>query len=243
VTIPRLYVDAPLAVGIDLELPQAQAQHVLRVLRLNAGAALVLFNGRGGEFGARITRAGSRGVQCLTESFESTAREPPISITLLQGLSRADRMDYTIQKAVELGVAAIAPVATRRSTIRLDRERASRRQAHWLGVIAAACEQCGRNLLPRLQPVMPLATALAAERASLRLVLDRDAGATLSSLSRPAQDVSLLVGPEGGLDPAEVASAVAAGHVAVRLGPRVLRTETAGVAAVAAIQALWGDLG
>ncbi len=240
---PRLHVDTPLAEGVTVELPPSAAAHLTRVLRLQPGAALVLFDGHGGEFEATIAHAGRHGVRCRLGRRLSGVPEPSLQVTLVQGISRGERMDYTVQKAVELGVSAIAPVLTARSTVRLDPARAARRVRHWQAVVVAACEQCGRTRVPPVAPVATLDAALQDLRPrATRLMLRAGAGTALVEQSAPESDLILFAGPEGGLAPAEILAAEHAGFVAVRLGPRVLRTETAALAALAAIQALWGDL-
>jgi len=223
-------------------LPEAVARHVARVLRLGVGDPLILFDGSGGEFLARLARIDKHSV--LAELLEWNGREceSPLQLTLAQALSTGDKMDLTIQKAVELGVSKIVPLQGRRSTVRLDEARAEKRLRHWQGVAASACEQCGRNRLPRIVPVMELFAWLGepAEDASLRLMLDPEAGTGLAELA-PSAAITLLVGPEGGLTPEETERARRAGFVGIRLGPRILRTETAGLAALAALQTLWGD--
>ena len=249
---PRLY--CPTSLGSDelIDLPAAVAHHAARVLRLREGDPVTLFNGEGGESEARLARIGSRSVSAMVGKHHAVERESPLQVTLLQGLAGAERMDYVIQKAVELGVAAIAPVTMARSVTRLDAARASKRAEHWRSVIVASCEQCGRNRLPLLHPLRDFDAALgslndsgadpgATTGAALSLVLSPGEGSSLTAFDRPSGAIRLLIGPEGGLSPEELAVAQSAGFRNVRLGPRVLRTETAGVAALAAMNALWGD--
>ncbi len=248
---PRFYYPAPLRAGASFDLPEAQARHACRVLRLREGDALTLFDGRGGEYRGRIVAAGRAGVCVDVLAWLDCERESHLPVTLIQALQTGDKMDATVQKAVELGVARIVPVRSQRSVLRLDGERAARRVAHWRAVVAAACEQCGRNRLPVVEEIIDLDAWLkqlfmspaSLESPALRLCLSPAAAAALPTLTPPApgSGVELLIGAEGGLDAAETALAADAGFRAVRLGPRVLRTETAGMAAVAAIQALWGD--
>jgi 16S rRNA (uracil1498-N3)-methyltransferase len=202
---------------------------------------MVLFDGRGGEYLAHIERIERDRVMAMLGAWKDVERESPLSITLVQALQAGDKMDFTIQKAVELGVRDIVPVESRRSVLRLAGERAGKRVAHWQGVVASACEQCGRNQVPLVAPLEKLENWLARPADGvLRLMLAPDAEQTLATIP-PAKKVQLLIGSEGGLDPQEVIAAQQAGFQAVRLGPRVLRTETAGLAALAALQALWGD--
>lgn len=202
---------------------------------------MILFDGRGGEYPARIARIERDRVYAELGAWRDVERESPLDITLVQALQAGDKMDFTIQKAVELGVRAIVPVDSRRSVIRLVGERAGKRVAHWQGVVASACEQSGRNQVPNVAPLEKLENWLARpSTAALRLMLAPDAEQTLAEV-RPAGPVQLLIGAEGGLDPQEMIAAERVGFQAVRLGPRVLRTETAGLAALAALQVLWGD--
>ena len=204
--------------------------------------AVTLFNGRGGEYAARIERINKDEVAVSITGFVDIECESRLRIVLAQGISSGERMDYTLQKAVELGVAAIQPIAAKRSVVKLAGERADRRVAHWQGVVASACEQCGRNQVPLVAPVERLENWLARPVAegTLRLMLAPDAEMSFASI-RPTGPVQLLIGAEGGLDPQEMIAAQQAGFQAVRMGPRVLRTETAGLAALAVMQAMWGD--
>jgi 16S rRNA (uracil1498-N3)-methyltransferase len=239
---PRLYCPSPLAAGGEIVLPQSAAHHALTVLRLKRGDAVRLFDGEGGEFAAELCRADAHAVIARVGEREAIERESPLAVTLVQGLAAAERMDYVIQKAVELGVAAIAPVTTARGATRLDGVRAERRLGHWRRIAIASCEQCGRNRLPSLYPLCDLSQWLREpSAASLRLLLAPEAVSSLPQFARPAGAVELLVGPEGGLAPEETIGALRAGFQAVRIGPRTLRTETAGPAMLAAMNALWGD--
>lgn len=263
-TTPRFYHPAPLspaAPGATLDLPGALARHACRVLRLGESDLLTLFDGRGGEYQGRIAAVSRARVAVELLEWRNCERESRLPITLIQALQTGDKMDATVQKAVELGVARIVPVRSRRSVLRLDGERAARRVAHWRAVVVAACEQCGRNRLPVVEEIVDLEAwlntlpvSLSApskspaphaypESFALRLCLSPTAERTLSALPPPAMGagVELLIGAEGGLTAEEMALAARAGFHAVRLGPRVLRTETAGMAAVAAMQAVWGD--
>ncbi len=238
----RIHVETPLITGADVVLPEDAARHVVTVLRMRAGAMLELFDGSGGSHRGRILSVGKRSVTIHLEAFDPQERESPLQATLVQGISRGQHMDYTLQKAVELGVARIVPVLTGHSNVRLDETRAGRRIEHWRRVVIGACEQCGRNRMPEICPPQPLAAWLESDKSECRLVLDPDAEKGLPALPRPVSGISLLSGPEGGLSPEEIRAALALGWQAVRLGPRILRTETAAVAALAACQALWGDL-
>lgn len=240
--IPRFHCPFALAPGAVVDLPAEAAHHAVRVLRLGEGDPVRLFDGRGGQWLARLVSAGKT-VRAALESFEELDCEPPLALTVAQGLPAADKMDWIVQKGVELGVAAFRPLAAKRSVVRLTGERMERRVAHWRGVAAAACEQCGRNVVPEVAPVLdlPQYLARAAEDNGIRLLLAPVGGCRLTELPRPDRPVTLLVGPEGGFEDGEAAAARSAGFVPVSLGPRVLRTETAALAAVAAMMALWGD--
>ncbi len=239
--LSRFYCRAPLAPGARLDLPEAVARHAVRVLRLPPGAEVTLFDGRGGEYVAHIEHIERERVSVSIGAWCERECESPLEITLVQAVQAADKMDFTIQKAVELGVTHIAPVESRRSVVRLAGDRAGKRVAHWQGVAAAACEQCGRNRVPVVAPLESVEQWLARPNdGALRLMLAPEAETSLTSLP-PASKLQLLIGAEGGLDPREVTAAASAGFIGVRLGPRVLRTETAGLAALAAVQTLWGD--
>ncbi len=239
--MPRFHCPGPFAAGATVALPSQAEQHALRVLRLRPGDELVLFDGEGGEWPGRLVESG-RGLRVMLGEWREVEREAPLALTLAQALAVADKMDWLVQKAVELGACAIVPVQAKRSVLRLSGERAGKRLRHWQQVLVAACEQCGRNRLPGLEDVVDLPHFLARPGRETRLLLSPGAGMRLTALPRPAGAVTLLVGPEGGFDPDEEAAARAAGFQPVSLGPRVLRTETAGLAAIAALMALWGDL-
>lgn len=238
----RIYTPQALAEGTELQLEEDAAHHVAVVLRMQPGEPLRLFDGRGGEYAAQILRVEKKRVLLRVGAQDATTRESPLRITLAQCVSKGDRMDYTLQKAVELGVSCIVPIISERSVVRLDAERWDKKREHWQQVVRSACEQSGRTVLPLVEPPAPLATWLAHPRLDkLRLTLDPRASTALRSLEPPQGGVTLLVGPEGGLSGAELKLAVQHGFTGLRLGPRVLRTETAGVALLAAMQALWGD--
>ena len=231
--------------GVRCVLPPAQARHVARVLRLRAGDAVALFNGDGCEYSAQVARIGKDAVTLVVTDCGAVDREAPLAVTLAQAASSGERMDFTVQKAVELGVAAIQPLASSRSVVRLDAARATKRLAHWQSVAIASCEQCGRNRVPLVSPLLELHEWLArgagARDGATKLLLSPVGAGRLREFTRPAARIVLLAGPEGGFAPGEERAATDAGFAPVRLGPRVLRTETAAVAALAAMQALWGD--
>jgi 16S rRNA (uracil1498-N3)-methyltransferase len=240
---PRFFCPQPLAPNSLVELPPAAAHHALRVMRLGVGDALTLFNGEGGEYPGRIVEAG-RGVRAQLADWQAVERESPLWITLAQALPSADKMDWIVQKAVELGVARIQPLVSSRSVVRLAGERAARRAEHWRQVAAAACEQCGRNRLPDIAPILDLRRwlgGLPQENEAMRVLLSPHAGRRPRELAG-AGGFILLVGPEGGLSQQETELARSAHFAELSLGPRVLRAETAGPAALAALGALHGDI-
>src|SRR5882672_119296 len=237
---PRLFAPIGLTLGTEIRLPD-RAVHHLAVLRLRRGDPVTLFNGRGGEFSAELTRVSGKDALARVLSEHSAERESPLSIALAQCVSAGDRMDTTLQKSTELGVSKIVPLASTRAVVRLSGDRAEKRVAHWRNVVIAACEQCGRNRVPEVASITDIEVFLAGTSVDgLKLLLAPDADQTLKQLPQP-QSVVLLVGPEGGLTAPERAQAARVGFIPVRFGPRVLRTETAPLAAIAAIQTLWGD--
>jgi 16S rRNA (uracil1498-N3)-methyltransferase len=242
----RFFVPNRLGNGSEVRLPPDAAHHAARVLRLAPGQAVTLFDGRGGEFEAQIIRIDRDEVAVKTAGHVAVERESPLTITLAQGLSSGERMDFTLQKAVELGVSAIQPLATERSVVKLSEERAARRTEHWRSLVIAACEQCGRNRVPEVGKPCGFREWLSnlpnpAPDGEARLLLSPHAADSLRAMPAPQGPVILLAGPEGGLAPAEAELAQSRGFRPVRLGPRVLRTETAALAALAAMQAQWGD--
>jgi 16S rRNA (uracil1498-N3)-methyltransferase len=241
----RFYVDSDLQAGTDLVLPDAVAHHAVRVLRLATGAPVVLFNGRGGEFAAILRVDGKRAVAAIS-ALRPVERESPLAVTLLQAWVATEKLDWIVEKAVELGAVRIVLFGAERSVVRIDGQRRERRLAHLQQLAIAACEQCGRNRLPAISAARDLGDALAALGPGARFILLPDASASLLSQAHRASatptPTTLLVGPEGGFTPAEATHAQAVGCAPARLGPRVLRTETAGLAALAALQALGGDL-
>lgn len=241
---PRIYFSQSLQSGKRYSLSGEQHRHISQVLRLKAGASLTLFDGSGGEYAAVVEEV-QRGTSLITTGeFRDVDVESPLAVRLAQGIGRGVRTDYAIQKAVELGVTSIVPLLTRRGVVRLDNARAQRRLAHWHGIIVHACQQCGRNRLPELCPVVTLSDWLRDyQSGGLDLILDREAGAGVADLAFEGGLITFVVGPEGGLDRPECDAAYAAGFRGVSLGPRTLRTETAAVAGITAMQLRWGDLG
>lgn len=239
---PRFFIDQPLARGAEIPLPEFVVRHIA-ALRLVPGDAVTLFNGEGGEHAAVLLGAARGSARARIGTWSDRERESPLAITLALGLSAGDRMDWAIQKASELGVHAIRPVMTERAVVRLSAERAEKRLAHWRGVAASACEQCGRNRVPLIAPVVGIDDFIAEPAGtSTRLLMSPEATVSIGTLAR-ADGFTLLIGPEGGLSPAETSRALARGYVTVHCGPRILRTETAPLAAIAALQALHGDMG
>lgn len=239
---PRIFHPEPLLANSRVALEDNAARHVGRVLRLGRGAELVLFDGSGGEFPAHIVEGDKRAVWVVCGERHDIDCESPLTITLAQGISKGERMDYTIQKAVELGVSRIAPINTERSVVNLRGERLDKRLEHWRGVIISACEQCGRNILPQLMPVMNLTEWLRQPIHGTGLLLDHRAETGIGTLRLSEVGCTLLIGPEGGLSELERTAVQREGYQGIRLGPRVLRTETAALTALAAIQSHWGDL-
>lgn len=239
--LSRFYLPKSLSTGATLPLEEASAHYVRDVLRLKSGAALTVFNGEGGEYPATLAVAGKT-VSVSVGEFDPREAESCLITHLGLGISRGERMDWAIQKAVELGVSAITPLFTERCVVQLDAARQAQRLKHWRGLAESACEQCGRNRVPVLHPPLALADWLA-RQTGLRLLLHPHGGLNLRELPPPVGPVALLAGPEGGFAESERQAALAAGFVALRLGPRILRTETAAIAALAAMQAVWGDLG
>ena len=238
----RIYVDLPLASGQDCELPAVAAHHVRDVLRLTKDAELVLFDGRGGEYHARLCSVGRAGVRAEVGARHEPSRESPLAVTLVQSISRGERMDYTLQKAVELGVRDIVPVVSVRTVVKLDAAREAKRLEHWRGIVRHAAEQSGRTHLPSIAPVVPLGAWLAERGALTAYLLDPQASHRLATEPAPDNGVAILAGPEGGFDPDERQRMLDLGVVPVRLGPRILRTETAALCALAVMQARWGDV-
>ena len=235
---PRIHCPQPLAAGAALDLPAGAARHV-QVLRLQPGAMVILFDGRGGEWRAVVQHMGRSDVQVRLESYDPVEREARRAVHLAVGMPANERMDWLVEKATELGAASIQPLLAQRSVVRLAGERAARRQAHWQGVAVAACEQCGRNRVPAVHPPLEFAAWLQGLASSpsaggQRWVLSLDAGAEQDLPAPDAREpITLLSGPEGGLSPAEEAAARAAGFRPLSLGERVLRAETAPLVALA----------
>lgn len=257
--VPRIYQPIALSSGQSIDLDVQATVHLTKVLRLRVGDALVVFNGKGngrgngegGEFEATVSAVERRTASIQLGKALDRNVESPLELMLVQGVSRGERMDYTVQKAVELGVSQIVPVNTERTVVNLKGDRQVRRQQHWQAVVNASCEQSGRNVVPEVRPIVSLQQWLdepasdngSGFKSGLKLVLHHRAETSLADLPSPEGPVTVLIGPEGGLTPEEISVAQSAGYLPLRLGPRVLRTETAAVAALSVLQWLWGDFG
>ena len=240
----RLFVDTPLHPGSEISLPEGTARHALRVLRLRTGDPVTLFNGNGQQYLARLTADDPRSARVLVEDTASPVRESPLRVVLLQAVARGEKMDWIIQKAIELGVARIVPMVTERSEVHLDVARGEKRLERWRAVAIAACEQCGRNVVPPIDAPLALSArmaALAGAESEARWMLHPGGIARIRDITPPATNMLLAVGPEGGFGEHDLAVLRAAGFRELTLGPRILRTETAGLAALSALQTAWGD--
>ena len=236
---PRLWSGQSLSAGTTIDIPESAVRHVA-ALRLRNGDAVTLFDGEGGEWSAELQHSGRNRVSARLKEWHRIERESPVTVTLALGISSGDRMDFAIQKATELGANVVQPLATARSVVRLSEERAEKRIAHWRAVAIAACEQCGRNRVPTINPVSGLLEYVVSQPPGTKILLSPDGDVSLRDLPR-AQALTLLIGAEGGLTEEERTDALRNGFIAMRFGPRVLRTETAPLAVLAAIQATWGD--
>jgi 16S rRNA (uracil1498-N3)-methyltransferase len=241
--LTRCFIPQPLRCGEERLLPDAASTHFGRVLRARVGDGLTLFDGLGGEYGAQILSIERHGVRVRVDSHRPLERESPLKITLLQALARGERMDFIVQKATELGVTSIIALHSQRSVVRLDAAGLARRCEHWRAIAISACEQCGRNRLPLIEAVPDLASACSrVPQTDRRLMLRPDAERTLLDAVRQASGISMIIGPEGGFSLEESTLTQQLGFEGCRLGPRVLRAETAPLAALSAIQAVAGDL-
>jgi 16S rRNA (uracil1498-N3)-methyltransferase len=240
-TTPRIFCQQRLGPGAQFSLDDDAAQHVGRALRLRVGDAVVVFDGTGGEYAAVIQRMDRERVDVKVGAFWPDVPAPAFFVGLVQGLPEADKMDWILQKATELGVAWVQPVVCERSVVRLSGERAAKREAHWQRVAIAACEQSGRTRVPEVRPTRAFRDWAAAPSQARRWLLQPGAAEVLVAQEAPAGEVELLIGPEGGFSEREAEIAAHVGFHALSLGPRVLRAETAPIAALASIQALWGD--
>ncbi|TVO66625.1 16S rRNA (uracil(1498)-N(3))-methyltransferase [Spiribacter aquaticus] len=237
----RLHVTGIPPVGEVIDLPDTAVRHI-QARRLRSGDGLVLFDGSGGEYTARIEVLEKRRAQARIEAFSAREAEAPVGVTLLQGISKGERMDYSMQKAAELGAARIIPVISARCVVRLDAERWAKKQRHWQAVVVAACEQCGRNRIPAVEKPCALDEALATVAGLPGVIFDTEGDRAAQDLE-PTAELATLIGPEGGLAPDEIQRVADLGWHRIRLGPRILRSDTAPVAALAVIQTVIGDLG
>jgi 16S rRNA (uracil1498-N3)-methyltransferase len=239
--IPRIYLPQPLVSGNEVELDANALRHAVHVLRLKPGNPLILFNGLGGEYMAELTYVEKRRAKARVGAFQNINRESNLFTHLGLGISKAERMDFALQKAVELGVSEITPLFTEHCVVQLSDKRVTKKQEHWQAVIISACEQTGRNTIPVLNPSKNFVQWFATLPNTTKLILEPAANMTLSNVGHVSSGVTLAIGPEGGFSQAEVEGALKCGFQAVSLGTRILRTESAAIAGLAAIQALWGD--
>ncbi|MEO8671294.1 MAG: 16S rRNA (uracil(1498)-N(3))-methyltransferase [Tahibacter sp.] len=242
--IPRIYVQDALHSGMTITLPEQAGEHVVRVLRLEPGFSILLFNGDGFDYAAELVSVARRAVSARVGVRHAMAHESPLRVTLVQGIARGDKMDWILQKSTELGVEQVIPVFTDRTEVKLDEERAERRTAHWQQVVIAACEQCGRSRVPRVSAPLRLSAWASAlgESPGQRLALMPEGALRARDIEWHSESAWLVVGPEGGLSDKDVAILTQAGFRGLGLGPRILRTETAGIAALTVLQTLRGDL-
>lgn len=240
--VTRVYVEAPLLPGQRQQVAGSAANHIARVLRLEVGDVLTLFDGRGGEYAGSIDAIGRGVVSIEVHEHRQLERESPLDLTLAQGISRGERMDWVVQKATELGVSRIIPLLTGRTVVQLDAGQARKKLEHWRAIAVAACEQSGRNRVPEISRPFSLSGFLPAASVGTRLLLSPRANQRLAEIPSAVPPVTVLIGPEGGLSEDEQQGAQAAGFTPVRLGPRVLRTETAAMAALTILQQRFGDL-
>lgn len=238
--MPRFYLPTDLAPNTTFRLPENIVRHI-HVLRLNAGDAITLFNGTGNDFDATLQEIGKRHAQCHITAQRQPENESRLQITLIQAISSGERMDFTLQKSVELGVRAICPIISERCVVRLSGERADKRVQRWQDIVIAACEQSGRSIVPTVLPIVSFSDYLRQMPPELHLMMSLRRATTLRDIAPAPQTLRLMIGPEGGWTPAEEQAALAAGVQTITLGKRVLRTETAAMAAMAAMQVLWGD--
>ncbi len=239
--ITRLCVEQPLVAGSELLLPADAAHHLSVVLRAKVGQAVILFDGVGNEAHAHITECTRKAVTVQIENVSAVNRESPLHIHLAIGVSRGERMDFVLQKSTELGVSSITPLLCERTEVRLSDERRQKKHEQWQKIIVSACEQSGRTFLPSLQSAKSLAECLASDSSEQRFVLHHRSDSALPAVQEKPRSVLLLIGPEGGLSEDEIAVALAANCRALTFGPRVLRTETAPLAAISVLQYQWGD--
>lgn len=241
--LTRVYMNSEINTEQELVLPEPQSHHLSRVLRVRTGHEIHLFNGKGGYYITEITAVDKQGVSVVPRRFIPDDRESALKIVLAQGISRGKHMDYTIQKAVELGVESIIPLITDHGNIQLSGSRLEHKLDHWMKVVISACEQCGRNIVPDVTTPVAFDDWVGGRAGFVKLFLEPTSPDSLSSITDGPNGIILISGPEGGFSERETGLAIKHGCVPVRLGPRVLRTETAAIAAISACQVLWGDMG
>ncbi len=239
--IPRLYVDRILKVDIKFELSNTLFHYVVNVLRLGEGQSIVLFNGDGCDYPSEINHISKKSAEVIVQTQLALNVESPLDIHLVQAISKGDRMDYALQKSVELGVSKITPITTENGNVKLNDQRWQKKVEHWQKIVIAACEQCGRNVVPCIEPVIPFNQILAANSELQKVILAPKSATYLSRLAKPQKGFMLLVGPEGGFSETEVYNAEQRGFKCCSIGPRVLRTETAAVTSISVLQTLFGD--
>ena len=239
----RFFTDSPLAPDTEVHLSESAAAHATRALRLNTGDSAIIFNGDGFDYDCTLTSVKKNAVTATITGAKQISNESPLHITLLQGISSGDRMDFTIQKAVELGVRQIQPISTQRSVVKLSYDRAEKRTEHWQNVAISACEQSGRAFVPKVLAPLTLEAWLAQNpySSTTRILLNPIGAKRLAEIPKPAGAIELLIGAEGGLSPVEIDLACAQNFQSIVLGPRILRTETAALTAISSMQSLWGD--
>ncbi|MDB4837129.1 16S rRNA (uracil(1498)-N(3))-methyltransferase [Marinomonas sp.] len=241
--IPRIFIDTVLNENTEISMPDSTFQHVCKVLRLKAGHPMKIFNGEGGQFDATLIEVEKRSARLKVTNFEPLNNESPIEVTIGQSLSRGERMDYAIQKAVEAGVFAIQPLFSERCEVKLTKDRTEKRQKHWQQIAISAAEQSGRGVVPIVHPPIALDTWVEQCNQTLKLTLHHHSAQPIHQLTQPSEHrTCLLIGPEGGLTENEVELSRQHNFQAITLGPRVLRTETAPVVALSVINSLWGDI-
>jgi 16S rRNA (uracil1498-N3)-methyltransferase len=241
--IPRIFTAQPLIAGSSIQLEQGAARHLSSALRMSVGQSIILFDGHGGEYSAALTEVKKSKVWVAVNEFSDKDLESPLKIQLAIGISRGERMDWIVQKATELGATEITPLFTERCEVKLSGERLEKKTRHWQQIAISACEQCQRNIVPIVNSAAMIDQYLADPVIGLKLVLHHRTEKRLTEMANSNNNIALLVGPEGGLSDREIESAIKHNFAALALGPRVLRTETAPLAAISIIQSLWGDMG
>jgi len=237
----RIYQAGTFQVGSSIELDRSASHHLIKVLRLKNNYTFNLFNGEGMEFSAILEVSGKRAVAHIQSSADHSHIESDLNIHLLQGISKGERMDFAIQKSVELGVTSITPVNTERTVVNLNDERQQKKRQHWQAIAISACEQSGRSVLPKINPICDFSQIIKSDTNSLRLLLDPLSESNIHKVAS-SKDIEILIGPEGGLSEREIKLAKEHGFIGIKMGPRILRTETAALAAITSVQLLWGDL-